>query len=147
MRRIQPSLRDLGNPKSRSPTLKRWAILVCPSRTKVGSGLARILWDQILAALDTLVRRKLERFAGRRRFQNRGAFGRCCGQECPRAEGWVEQTAAAEALESEGGETLPLRRGFRSVACRRSFTGVIVLLCFGPGVGSSRRFPNTLRKC
>src|ERR1019366_9192117 len=49
---IQPSLRDLGNPKSLSPTLKRWAILVCPSGTRVCPGLARILWDQILAALD-----------------------------------------------------------------------------------------------
>ena len=56
MELIQPSLRDLGNPKSRSPTLKRWAILVCPSGTKVCPGLARILWDQILAALDKNVR-------------------------------------------------------------------------------------------
>src|ERR1019366_8100912 len=52
MRLIQPSLRDLGNPKSLSPTLKRWAILVCPSGTRVCPGLARILWEQILAALD-----------------------------------------------------------------------------------------------
>jgi len=31
---IQPSLRDLGNPKSTFPTLKRWAILGHPSGMK-----------------------------------------------------------------------------------------------------------------
>ncbi len=51
MRLIQPSLRDLSDHGRWFPTLKRWAIAVCPSGTKTCPGLARILWDQILVAL------------------------------------------------------------------------------------------------
>src|ERR1035437_5469652 len=52
----QPSLRDLSCCGRWFPTLKRWAISACPSGTKTGPGFGGILWDQILVALDILVR-------------------------------------------------------------------------------------------
>ena len=48
----QPSLRDLSCCGRWFPTLKRWAIIACPSGTKTWPGFAGLLWDQILAALD-----------------------------------------------------------------------------------------------
>ena len=57
----QPSLRDLSCCGRWFPTLKRWAIIACPSGTKTWPGFAGILWDQILAALDILVRQFLAR--------------------------------------------------------------------------------------
>jgi hypothetical protein len=52
----QPSLRDLSCRGLWFPTLKRWAIIVCPSGTKTWPGFAGIVWKQILAALDRNVR-------------------------------------------------------------------------------------------
>jgi hypothetical protein len=52
----QPSLRDLSCCGRWFPTLKRWAIIACPSGTKTWPGFADILWDQILATLDKNVR-------------------------------------------------------------------------------------------
>src|SRR5258706_3575263 len=40
---IQPSLRDLCNPKLPVPTLKRWAIITCPSGTDFGASYIFIL--------------------------------------------------------------------------------------------------------
>src|SRR5664280_1058093 len=51
----QPSLRDLSCCGRWFPTLKRWAIIACPSGTKTWPGFAGVLWDQILAALDQKV--------------------------------------------------------------------------------------------
>jgi hypothetical protein len=51
----QPSLRDLACCGRSFPTLKRWAIIACPSGTKAWPGFARILWDQILAALERII--------------------------------------------------------------------------------------------
>jgi len=48
----QPSLRDLSCYERWFPTLKRWAIIACPSGTKTWPGFAGVLWDQILAVLD-----------------------------------------------------------------------------------------------
>jgi len=53
----QPSLRDLSDCGREFPTLKRWAIIACPSGTKTRPGFAGILWEQILVALDKNVRR------------------------------------------------------------------------------------------
>src|ERR1035437_9396191 len=47
----QPSLRDLSCCGRWFPTLKRWAIIACPSGTKTWPGFAGILWDQILARI------------------------------------------------------------------------------------------------
>ena len=52
----QPSLRDLSCCGRWFPTLKRWAIIVCPSGTVTWPGFAGLLWEQILAALDRNVR-------------------------------------------------------------------------------------------
>ena len=52
----QPSLRDLLGDGRWFPTLKRWAIIGCPSGTMIGTGFAGLLWKQILAALDRNVR-------------------------------------------------------------------------------------------
>src|ERR1035438_9407756 len=48
---FQPSLRDLSCCGRWFPTLKRWAIIACPSGTRTWPGFAGILWDQILVAL------------------------------------------------------------------------------------------------
>ena len=52
----QPSLRDLSYRGRWFPTLKRWAIIVCPSGTVTWPGFVGLLWEQILAALDRNVR-------------------------------------------------------------------------------------------
>jgi hypothetical protein len=48
----QPSLRDLSCCGRWFPTLKLWAIIVCPSGTMMWPGFAGLVWKQILAALD-----------------------------------------------------------------------------------------------
>ena len=48
----QPSLRDLSGCGRWFPTLKRWAILACPSGTKAWTDFSGLLWAQILVALD-----------------------------------------------------------------------------------------------
>ena len=48
----QSSLRDLSCRGRWFPTLKRWAIIVCPSGTMMWPGFAGLVWKQILAALD-----------------------------------------------------------------------------------------------
>ena len=48
----QPSLRDLSDCGGGFPTLKRWAIVACPSGTMTWPGFVGLLWEQILAALD-----------------------------------------------------------------------------------------------
>src|ERR1039458_3414410 len=50
----QSSLRDLSCRGRWFPTLKRLAIIVCPSGTMMWPGFARLVWKQILAALDKL---------------------------------------------------------------------------------------------
>ncbi len=52
----QPSLRDLSGCGRWFPTLKRWAIIGCPSGTMTWQGLTGLLWEQILAALNRNVR-------------------------------------------------------------------------------------------
>src|SRR5664279_1717861 len=52
----QPSLRDLSDRGRWFPTLKRWAIIICPSGTRTWTGIAGLLCEQIRAALDILVR-------------------------------------------------------------------------------------------
>jgi hypothetical protein len=42
----QPSLRDLACCGCWFPTLKRWAIIACPSGTETWPSIAGILWDQ-----------------------------------------------------------------------------------------------------
>ena len=44
----QPSLRDLWDCGGGFPTLKRWAIVACPSGTMPWSGFAGLVWQQIL---------------------------------------------------------------------------------------------------
>ena len=46
----QPSLRDLSDCGGGFPTLKRWAIIVCPSRTMIWLGFARELWVRFCEA-------------------------------------------------------------------------------------------------
>ncbi len=50
---IQPSLRDLCNPKPRLPTLKRWAILACPFGTDCGASRLFVL-NVVVAELQIL---------------------------------------------------------------------------------------------
>src|SRR6266403_2686940 len=50
---IQPSLRDLCNPKPRLPTLKRWAILACPVGTDFGASRLFVL-NVVVAELQIL---------------------------------------------------------------------------------------------
>jgi hypothetical protein len=52
----QPSLRDLSCCGRWFPTLKRWAIIRCPSGTMMWPGFAGLVWKQILAALDCPIR-------------------------------------------------------------------------------------------
>ncbi len=54
----QPSLRDLWDCGGGFPTLKRWAIVACPSGTMTWPGFAGLLREQFLAALDIPVRSK-----------------------------------------------------------------------------------------
>ena len=44
----QPSLRDVWDCGGGFPTLKRWAIVACPSGTMPWSGFAGLVWQQIL---------------------------------------------------------------------------------------------------
>jgi len=55
----QPSLRDLYDCGGGFPTLKRWAIIACPSGTMTWPVFARLLWEQILEALDKHLRAPL----------------------------------------------------------------------------------------
>jgi hypothetical protein len=52
----QSSLRDSSCRRRWLPTLKRWAIIVCPSGTMIWPGFAGFVWKQVLAALDENVR-------------------------------------------------------------------------------------------
>ena len=54
----QPSLRDLSDCGGRFPTLKRWAIVACPSGTRTWLGVTGLFWEQILVVLDCSSRRK-----------------------------------------------------------------------------------------
>src|ERR1035437_9213690 len=47
----QPSLRDLSDFGGGFPTLKRWAIVACPSGTRTWPGFTGLLWEQILVVL------------------------------------------------------------------------------------------------
>ena len=47
----QPSLRDLWDFGGGFPTLKRWAIVACPSGTMTWPCFAGLVWEQFLAAL------------------------------------------------------------------------------------------------
>jgi len=80
----QPSLRDLLNHGRWFPTLKRWAIIGCPSGTKTWLGFAGVLWDQILRYLTLLSAAacKVPRGADLRQVIREA---HCCGQECPRS--------------------------------------------------------------
>ena len=53
----QSSFQDLSCCGRWFPTLKCLAILACPSGTKAWTDFSGLLWDQILVALDILVRR------------------------------------------------------------------------------------------
>jgi len=59
------------------------ALPLCTATVEVVCRLRRIFGRHRRA--DILVRSKVERFVSRRHFWSRGAFGHCCGQECPRA--------------------------------------------------------------
>src|ERR1039458_4175808 len=69
----QSSLRDLSCRGRWFPTLKRWAIIVCPSGTMMWPGFAGLVWKQILAALDILVRFGHPMFIRAREDQRKGA--------------------------------------------------------------------------